>query len=393
MKKSLTAIISAAMLVTSVSAVGFTAVEPTIISASEKTVITSNLAELLENASADAKISVCIWLDDSDEPDYGALAAEKLSPMTQEEAEWYYSLTEEERTDMYLELKREMVKEYHSSKNKEFLEAHNIADEDIGFSSMYTPLIICSLTPAQIYEIAEDDRVETISPNEEFPTEVCTESFTEALSEPKKLTEEEFYDAFISADENFSDGGVMYTYGNKATVKLNDSYYTGENRTVGTVIVYGFETPEAIRYVNANIGDYEYSESPIGFHSGWCYGYITALKDTELLKGGQRLRIVYFADNVLTDLSRNKLNLIEAYKRYGFDVVPYVYTDPTPGDTDCDGMISASDASLVLEAYAMFSTGEKLEVNMTIFDYNNDGEVNSIDASDILAAYSESMTS
>ena len=55
--------------------------------------------------------------------------------------------------------------------------------------------------------------------------------------------------------------------------------------------------------------------------------------------------------------------------------------------------ISASDASLVLSAYAYSSTGKKLTLNMTQFDYNNDSIIDSSDASAILEKYAELSTS
>lgn len=102
---------------------------------------------------------------------------------------------------------------------------------------------------------------------------------------------------------------------------------------------------------------------------------------------------MFFVDNTLTDWLNNDISPLEAAKSYGFDVIPYVYPDLISGDADCDGAITASDASEVLSAYSLLSTGKDLILNPTIFDYNNDGVVNADDASRILAEYAELSTS
>lgn len=78
MKKTLSAFISAAMLATAVSAAGFTAVEPSSISASENSVISSTLLEAMES-STNEKLNVDIWLKDSNKPDFGGFNRRKKS--------------------------------------------------------------------------------------------------------------------------------------------------------------------------------------------------------------------------------------------------------------------------------------------------------------------------
>lgn len=211
-----------------------------------------------------------------------------------------------------------------------------------------------------------------------------------AESDPVTLsrtyTAEEFYDAFISENEDFSDGGVIYPKGGKVAVQMHDS-----SDLSATVIIYGFETPDDIKYAKIDLGDYGYTETPDGYYSGM-YGFLYALNDTELLDKQQKVKIVYFSNNVITDFQRRPLDLLETYEYYGFDIAPYVYTSLTPGDADCDGAITASDASLVLSAYAVLSTGHNIELNQTIFDYNNDGLIDSSDASAILVEYAEVST-
>lgn len=67
----------------------------------------------------------------------------------------------------------------------------------------------------------------------------------------------------------------------------------------------------------------------------------------------------------------------------------------TLGDVDCNGIVNADDASAVLAAYSLLSTGfesgfnskQKLQA-----DVNHDGAINSDDASKILAYYSINST-
>ena len=73
--------------------------------------------------------------------------------------------------------------------------------------------------------------------------------------------------------------------------------------------------------------------------------------------------------------------------------IPNLSTENTALAGLVDGSITASDASNVLLAYAYSSTGKKLTLNMTQFDYNNDGIINSADSSVILEKYAELSTS
>lgn len=64
------------------------------------------------------------------------------------------------------------------------------------------------------------------------------------------------------------------------------------------------------------------------------------------------------------------------------------------GDTNCDGVIDASDASNILKSYADSQTGRisvyYLGIDYT--DYNNDGVIDSADASEVLEEYAKRMT-
>ncbi|MDE6775556.1 MAG: hypothetical protein K2J37_04570 [Ruminococcus sp.] len=200
-------------------------------------------------------------------------------------------------------------------------------------------------------------------------------------------TPEEILNAVISEDEEFSDGGLIYTDKYKLDVITNssDKYY------IATLVIYGFEDASQMRYdpPAQNFKDYTWICNPTEFHSGFRY-WVSGRTENAKLKTD--IKVLYFANNSVRDSSQRELGLIEGSRYYGFDVAPYIYPKIIAGDTDGDGMITASDASAVLEAYSMLSTGKDLILNSTIFDYNSDGLVDANDASDILAKYAELST-
>ncbi|MDE5765019.1 MAG: hypothetical protein K2I00_08660 [Ruminococcus sp.] len=161
-----------------------------------------------------------------------------------------------------------------------------------------------------------------------------------------------------------------------------------------TMIVYGLKDVQDIsdmirEYKNNNGGALSsYPE----YHSGISMGYSNEnhwLRYNDI----SHFYFYFFVDNTLTDFLQNDISPLEAASQYKrFDVIPYVYPELISGDADCDGKITSADASEVLSAYSMLSTGKKLTLNSTIFDYNNDGRVDSNDASAILAKYAELST-
>lgn len=60
------------------------------------------------------------------------------------------------------------------------------------------------------------------------------------------------------------------------------------------------------------------------------------------------------------------------------------------GDVDCNGVIDSSDASKILDYYAILSTNSSESINknsLILADVNKDGTVNSSDASNVLEYY------
>lgn len=207
-------------------------------------------------------------------------------------------------------------------------------------------------------------------------------------------TPKEILDALISEDAEFSDGGLIYTDKYKIDVipDSSDEYY------IATLVVYGFEDASQMKYdpPALNFKDYNWMNNPTEFHSGFRWYAVGRTENSKLGandESAKQVRILYFANNSVRDSTQQELGLIEGSMYYGFDVAPYIYTNIISGDTDGDGAITAADASEVLSAYSMQSTGKNLILNPTIFDYNSDGVVNADDASRILAKYAELSTS
>lgn len=203
-------------------------------------------------------------------------------------------------------------------------------------------------------------------------------------------TAEELLDALISEDEEFSDGGLIYT--NK--YKIDIFMHSPDSFNLATIIIYGFEDSKQLRNDRPaiNTKDYLGTAPATELHSGYCFYIFGGITEKAKLGEKQGISIYYFANNSVRDSSQRELGLIEGSRYYGFDVAPYIYPEIIAGDTDGDGMITAIDASTVLSAYSMLSTDKELILNSTIFDYNNDGIVNAVDASAILNRYSEIST-
>ncbi len=197
-------------------------------------------------------------------------------------------------------------------------------------------------------------------------------------------TSEELRDYFISEDAELSDGKVFYPD------DYNIEFIEGKKSC--TIIIYGLKDVQEIYDIvsEAAMNSHNLSSYP-EYHSGISMGYSN---DYHILRYNDisRFTILFFVDNTLTDWLQNDISLLEAASQYNFDVAPYIYPEIIAGDTDGDGMVTANDASEVLSAYSMLSTGEELILNSTIFDYNNDGAVNADDAAKILEYYAVAST-
>lgn len=83
-------------------------------------------------------------------------------------------LIEEEKTDLYLESKRDIVSEQHLDKVNSIIESAEISNENIIFKSQAAPMMICELSFDEIKKLAENNDIEKITPYEEMKFEICS---------------------------------------------------------------------------------------------------------------------------------------------------------------------------------------------------------------------------
>lgn len=79
---------------------------------------------------------------------------------------------EKEKTDLYLETKRELLRNYYVSQASCFLDDMNITDDSVCFISKYAPMIICNISADTIYNIAKSNVVESVSLHQEIEEEL-----------------------------------------------------------------------------------------------------------------------------------------------------------------------------------------------------------------------------
>jgi len=70
---------------------------------------------------------------------------------------------EKEKTDLYLETKRELLSDYYSSQAESFLDDMDIPDDCVNFISEYTPMIICNISAEKVQSVAENGIVDAVS--------------------------------------------------------------------------------------------------------------------------------------------------------------------------------------------------------------------------------------
>lgn len=337
--------------------------------------ITGNLLELI-NSNIDETYPVWIFLDDKDSPDFQTLAANKISPVTEEEMEAYYSMSEDEQTELLIKVNQEIVEKYYKEKNNNAITSLGIDNESVSYISKYSASFVCELTGAKIKDIAGNNLIETISLyNSEAPTEQASEA-------TKKLTKAEFIDLFVSEDKDFSDGGFIYRGDLKFdAIEEGDSY---------ALIVYGIDE----QYYTPLVGvDEEVlrinSSCIIATNSSFTSGMSVQISSSDKSK---TINAIIYINNVLPGFPNPASDIIEASRYKSFDIAQYIYPEIVPGDIDCDGMVTASDASLILKAYSYLSTGTPMMLNNSMCDVNDDSRIDSADASQILEKYAEAST-
>lgn len=126
-------------------------------------------------------------------------------------------------------------------------------------------------------------------------------AYAEENNETINYTAEEFLDVLISEDENFSDGGLIYTDKYKIDVIPDSS----DEYNIATLVVYGFEDASQMRYdpPAQNFKDYNWMCNPTEFHSGFRY-YASGRTENAKLETGKSIRVLYFANNSVRDSSQ-----------------------------------------------------------------------------------------
>lgn len=211
MKKLLAGIISSNIIITalcgSINSVIWAEESDSGVSPDEK--ISSELSELI-NASPEEKQLVYVWYEDvnlakvetmiedeigfgidSLEVEYSEPSAELLNELSDaakgEPADYldvlmekYLEMTENarneenNRTELYLSMKREIIGNEITKKADSIINSAEILEENIEFKSRFTPLIICSLSSDQIKTVSENSMVKSIRPCEELEFDICS---------------------------------------------------------------------------------------------------------------------------------------------------------------------------------------------------------------------------
>ncbi len=342
--------------------------------------VSAELSAFIESSGRDT-YPVWVWLSDEDKPDFDALVQEEISPKTEEEAEKYHSLTEEERTDLVVSTRLGFVKEYYNTKNQKFLTDMGISPDCVKFTSEMTPSIALTLNSEQITALEKSELVESIGLYDE---NAVTESAT-----TDKLTKEQFLDIVVSDKEDFSDGGFIYRGDLKFDAIPDDNGFN--------LVVYGIKKEDYRQNVGVSDGvlkmnttDYTASSSP-AFYSGCVYSVTPAESSDIGLDNG--FSVVFYVDNVLPGFPESAANIIDASLYKTHEIASYIYPEITKGDINNDGKIDASDASWILVAYSYFSTGKNPALNYDLFDWNDDGRIDASDASAVLVKYAELSSS
>ena len=120
---------------------------------------------------------------------YALSAGEQPTVNVADEMQTYLERTEplraveRQRTDTYIMARREIAREEYVEKNDGVLAACEIPQADVLFRSQYAPMLILSLTPAQIETVAKHPQVESVEPYVEPEETVDTASTLSGLVE------------------------------------------------------------------------------------------------------------------------------------------------------------------------------------------------------------------
>ena len=212
-----------------------------------------------------------------------------------------------------------------------------------------------------------------------------------------ELTKQEFINKLVSSDENFSNGGFIYSGDLKFDVEvLSNGTNKDSSENKFRLIVYGIKKENYKPFgdikeqggVNINSKDFTYWGTP-EFYSG--YTISVASTENGVPDGKINAEVTFYVDNVLPGFTTPS-NIVDASLNSDIDAAKYIYPTITTGDINNDGKINSIDASLILKAYSYISTGNKIMLNKELFDFDQNGKIDSSDASAVLYYYNNTMT-
>lgn len=208
---------------------------------------------------------------------------------------------------------------------------------------------------------------------------------TEQDAKKTYSTPEELIALLVADNEDFSNGGLIYSDKYSFDARLN----AGFNNENDYLIVYGVDNDITISDLILNVE--KYSDDIVIRDPVIYSGFTIQIKNGSIISSDNNIFMVFFTKDTVPGRT-GKTDLVSACESFGFDVAPYIYDELTPGDINHDGFIDAVDASLILGGYAALSVNGDLQLNSTLFDYNNDGLIDAVDASLVLSYYAQNSS-
>ncbi|MBR3629846.1 MAG: hypothetical protein IKN55_05150 [Oscillospiraceae bacterium] len=265
----------------------------------------------------------------------------------------YEEITDEaERTDAWLAARRTAVKELYLPSGEALLDDLGVTGENRGFISMFTPLITCKLTPAQIQQAAERDDVATIyhsgKPSyADFETVFVVTEKTEDSAHLFQITPQKLSDGLyaVLSDEKLGKGYFAEHFadyaGGDILLYTGGYWYTGEN---------GAAAFDRMKGSFRKIGTLTEHQTIADAVQKTDTGYVLQNKD---------------------DVQTYALQLARQMKAEF-------------GDVNYDGSINASDAAIILIDAAERGALATARSTDTERDINGDSDVNASDAALVL---------
>lgn len=322
--------------------------------------------------------SYYVFYKDIDTAKIDETVAEKIHDYTYSLYEQGLSDTEAEKkaADYSQEIRLGLLKEAYNEASSKILKELGVEGTGI-FCSSFTPMIICSLTDAQL-EIAKNSA--NITETDALIKD--TDVFVDFTDKPKA----EFADK-----DSFIDFFTKDTAGNPVLdddVKVDAILGSGKDKDTDYLIVYGLPDVEAI----------DKTFSKLKENSRLTWGRLAALRSggafliaQTSLPTKNKIQVIMFVEDVIP--GRPGDDIASYSEEVGFDARPYIIS---LGDTNGDYLADSIDAYKILLAYAKSqvpSIGyEFSKDDFKIMDVNESGSIDAVDASLILSFYTYAST-